>query len=249
LFSLIATIGIIVGIVALIKGNIKTLKIENRKVAAIILIASFILGVATAPDSENNQDTKDSTDAESEVAEGDAQEVSGEEEKETNQKEGKDSGKNEGEESADKKTEKEKEPKKEPTVEEKLKKAVHKGFNEKNSFDDGDSIIAINNNEEEKFVLVKVYGRDNLTTNMIKKGMWMGTADVLQEMKDMDEIETVDFNIVFPMQDKYGETSDDIVMKFSFSKETRERINWENFVTDNLPEIADSYWQHPAFND
>ncbi|MFS0783220.1 hypothetical protein [Bacillus sp. 1P06AnD] len=134
------------------------------------------------------------------------------------------------------------------SLDNKVKKAIHKAFGKENSFDKKDSILGINYNKETGFILVKVYGSDNLTTNMIRKGMWMDVRDTLELLKDEDDLKMIDFNIVFPMQDQYGQESNDIIMKLSFSKETIDKINFDNLLTDNIPTIADSYWQHPALN-
>ncbi|WHY21834.1 hypothetical protein QNH28_12975 [Paenibacillus sp. G2S3] len=43
------------------------------------------------------------------------------------------------------------------------------------------------------------------------------------------------------MQDKFGQQSMKVVMKTEFSPETRENIVWDNFISDDIPAIADAY--------
>jgi hypothetical protein len=38
------------------------------------------------------------------------------------------------------------------------------------------------------------------------------------------------------------------VMKITYAKETMDKINWNNFLTDNVPVVANDYWEHPAIS-
>jgi hypothetical protein len=125
-------------------------------------------------------------------------------------------------------------------------KAVHKAFGATNSFDKGDSIVELNFNKDNGFLNIKVFAQDNFTENLIKKGMWMNAATVLKELKDNQEIKTVYIGVVYPLQDAYGKSSNDQVMKMTFGPETRSKINWDNFMWNNIPKIAEGYWEHPV---
>jgi len=98
-------------------------------------------------------------------------------------------------------------------------------------------------------ILITAPGSDNFTNNMIKRTMWMHSIDTLKDLKDVAKIKEISFNITFPLVDKYGNESTGIVMKIKISNETKNKINFENFNTENLPEIADYYWAHPSFSE
>lgn len=103
-------------------------------------------------------------------------------------------------------------------------------------------------NDLDEFVRIIVVGSENLSTGMTKSSWYMKQLDVLEELDQMEGIKQVDFHIIGTLIDQYGNESDDTVMTSSFSPETRERINFENVLTDDLPEIADEYWNHRAFD-
>ena len=65
-------------------------------------------------------------------------------------------------------------------------------------------------------------------------------------MQNVEGVETVDFNILTTLVDQFGNEEDEIAMKTSFSKDTRDKINFDKVLFDNLPNIADEYWHHPA---
>ena len=102
-------------------------------------------------------------------------------------------------------------------------------------------------NPENGVLTVQALGHDNFTEAMIKKGMWMDVHDSLKDLKDNQDIKTITVSVLFPMQDAYGNSSDDAVMKMTFGPETRSKINWENFTWSGIPKIAEDYWEHPYF--
>lgn len=127
------------------------------------------------------------------------------------------------------------------------KDAVHKAFGEINSFDNTDSIQEITL-DQGKTLTIKVVGKDNLTAKMILFMMHSNIKDTLKELDGNKDIDTIAFSVLFPMQDKFGQQSMAVVMKAEFSPETRDKIVWENFVSDDIPDIADAYWHNSSFD-
>lgn len=98
------------------------------------------------------------------------------------------------------------------------------------------------------FLEITAAGSDNLTNNMVKDGMWIDATDTLKDLKDVVAIKDVAFSITLPMVDKFGNESQSVVMKINLTQATLKKINWNNFTFSNLPDIADSYWEHPALS-
>ena len=71
-------------------------------------------------------------------------------------------------------------------------------------------------------------------------------SDIFNVLKAIQsDIDTdVDFNIVYPLQDKYGNKSDEIVIKATFKKGTIKKIEFENISYESIPDIADEWWNH-----
>ena len=99
-------------------------------------------------------------------------------------------------------------------------------------------------NPDEKRVEIYLAGSDNLTTNMIRKGMWMKTSTILEALQSCEDISEIVTTWSFPMIDAYGNSFEDTVMIITVSKETLDKINFEGFLWENLPSIADEYFQH-----
>ena len=56
------------------------------------------------------------------------------------------------------------------------------------------------------------------------------------------------FNGTFSMQDAYGNVSESPVMRAQLTRATLDKINWDNLLAVKLPQVADDYWQSPAFS-
>jgi DNA-directed RNA polymerase subunit RPC12/RpoP len=91
-------------------------------------------------------------------------------------------------------------------------------------------------------------GNDNLTTNMTKEGMWIDAIKLFKEFFKIEEITRVDLKWQLPLVDKYGNTELGVVMEILLTRDTAERINWDNFLYQNLPEVAEIYQEHPVFS-
>ncbi|PFP97717.1 hypothetical protein COK06_13060 [Bacillus cereus] len=76
--------------------------------------------------------------------------------------------------------------------------------------------------------------------------MWMDTISILKDIKDEKEISEITFFYKYPLVDAYGNEKKDNVMKLQFNRETLDKINYDNLLHDNLPKIANQYWEHPA---
>lgn len=89
---------------------------------------------------------------------------------------------------------------------------------------------------------------DNLSINLIKQGVLIDAKDLTQRLSSIVPEETISINIMASRElvDQYGDTELTTVHIVSFDRSTWEKINWDNFITDNIPTVADYYWVHPA---
>lgn len=109
-----------------------------------------------------------------------------------------------------------------------------------------DQLIEINYADyNNNFALIKFNGDTSLTSNMTVKGMYGDIFNILKNIQD-GVIGDVDFNVVYPLTDKYGTDTDTIVIKASFRKETIKKINFDKVSYKSLAEMADEWWSHPS---
>lgn len=98
---------------------------------------------------------------------------------------------------------------------------------------------------DNNFSLIKFRGTENLTNNMTVQGMYLDMFNILKAIQSIIDTD-VDFNVVYPLQDKYGNVSDVIVIKATFTSNTIQKINFENALFGNIPDLADEWWNHNA---
>ncbi|MCK4822419.1 hypothetical protein KA005_42035 [bacterium] len=85
-----------------------------------------------------------------------------------------------------------------------------------------------------------------MTSELRIYGAQRDATDILEVISNSElGIEYVRLAGTFSMVDSYGNVSEDIVLKLFFSPETIEKINFENFLSDNIYNIADGKDIHP----
>lgn len=108
-----------------------------------------------------------------------------------------------------------------------------------------DNLEAFNYVPDNNFSLIKFKGSSSLTNNMTIKGMYQDMFNILKAIQPIINT-NVDFNVVYPLTDQYGNTEDEIVIKATFKKKTIKKINFDNAIFENIPIMADEWWNHNA---
>ncbi len=110
------------------------------------------------------------------------------------------------------------------TPEQKLEAKVRASLSDSKKFKDVRITKQVNGNYG---ILVTINAGDNLSDDLIKKGIWLDMASIYTALykEPMDVNETV---IIANMDlvDKYGNTSNQPVMKTSLAKEEAQKVNW-----------------------
>ena len=88
---------------------------------------------------------------------------------------------------------------------------------------------------------------DNLTQNMIRSGIRRDIVKILKAAQKSG----YDFTVIkiegsFPLVDKFGTSTESAVVRAVWSRATVDRINWPSFLREDVYDIADSSWLHPA---
>jgi hypothetical protein len=89
---------------------------------------------------------------------------------------------------------------------------------------------------------------DNLTDGMIRDSAKIDVVEILKAVQSSGyDYAKVTAYGTFPLMDKFGNSEESVVIKASYTCNTINRINWQNFLYDNVYGIADSVWLHPTF--
>ncbi len=97
-------------------------------------------------------------------------------------------------------------------------------------------------------VIVKWAINENLSEGLTKDGARLDGTKILQAIRDAKpDYDGVFLEGTYPLVDRFGNTSEETVVRASYSRATIERINFRNFSFKNVYEIADSAQIHPSF--
>ena len=109
----------------------------------------------------------------------------------------------------------------------------------------GKDIVEINKDEG---VLTMVIDKSNApTVRGLRFSVEVETEGILKEVAKSEDVELLHIEFLGSFIDKYGNTGIDTLAWYEFSRETIEKINFTNFNPKNIGLIADSYFEHPAF--
>lgn len=108
------------------------------------------------------------------------------------------------------------------------------------------SYVDNSNVDDDDVISIKLVGNDGFTDNLIRKGMWLDTEDILTELSEQGFDGDVIIMFMYPFEDKYGDTDLQKIMSFDFDAEELGKINYDKLKRDNLPDIADDYFEHDS---
>ena len=90
--------------------------------------------------------------------------------------------------------------------------------------------------------------RDNYTEQQIRDGARLDTIDILKYAKaTYPDAAAVNVQGTFPMTDPYGNTSTQVAIDLTYSRETLNKINFDGVTKKSIWEIRDSGTVLPAF--
>ena len=101
--------------------------------------------------------------------------------------------------------------------------------------------------DSDNTVFLKLYASDNLTNNMTLRGIILDSKKIFKKFySDRNDINDLVIDWYLTLVDKKGNEKLDKVALLSLKSENNNTINWDNVITDNIPDIVDSYWVHPV---
>lgn len=93
----------------------------------------------------------------------------------------------------------------------------------------------------DKVVLIHVKPSNTARATILDR-----SCELLPNLQHRKDVGQVTLFWTGTLVDTYGSESQEQVVKITLSKATLDKINFDNFVYNDLPSIADSYWEHPA---
>ncbi len=88
---------------------------------------------------------------------------------------------------------------------------------------------------------------ENLNAGMTLGSARMDTIDIFKALFKDSRVNSVKITSTTGFVDKYGQTSEGTGTIYTMTRGTYQKINWDNFLDDNLDQVSDYVYIHPAF--
>ncbi|MET3507883.1 hypothetical protein [Halalkalibacter oceani] len=102
---------------------------------------------------------------------------------------------------------------------------------------------------DDKLIIARIFGNDNLTPSLTRKGWLAKSADLFEELFSLENIEEVSLMWNYPFTDTAENEEPTMVLNISIERESISEINWGSFDYNRLDQVATQYWVHPAIQD
>lgn len=129
------------------------------------------------------------------------------------------------------------------TLEERITNAIHKVAGKEVDGEDSIMSLSVTFTGEGEAVRA-VIKSEALSAKLFKKQLLIKSKDLLKKLSEMSEIVFVNIEWQGKFVDSYGNIKFNPVMRVDMTRETMDKINWENFDYTRIEKIADDYWQH-----
>lgn len=87
---------------------------------------------------------------------------------------------------------------------------------------------------------------DGLTAKSTVKGAYWHISEILKSIQPIIDTD-VNICVKYTLFDQYGNPREDNVIIADYTLDTIQKINFDYFLWENIPELAESWWNHPAF--
>jgi hypothetical protein len=90
--------------------------------------------------------------------------------------------------------------------------------------------------------------RPCLTEGLTKDGAGLDVVDILHAVADTGvPVKVVNVEGTFPLIDQLGNESEEVVVRAQYKGKVVRAINFDNFLTDDVYDVAAGVLIHPAF--
>jgi len=87
----------------------------------------------------------------------------------------------------------------------------------------------------------------DLTKHSLLAEILTNSTNIFQEVFS-HELKSANILWDLPLIDSFGDEHDETVLVVTLTEGKAKNINWNNLSSENLPKVADHFWQHAFFN-
>lgn len=114
---------------------------------------------------------------------------------------------------------------------------------------DKDRIVSVEllpEEDESLYFLITLNADENLTPELIRHGMLTNSKKIIEPISKIENMNKIVLRWHLPLVDSYGNSKDTEVLTINLEKDALDKINWDNFLVEKFPDVANTYFEHPA---
>ena len=125
------------------------------------------------------------------------------------------------------------------TLEESLNKVL--GNSNLDGFSDRIVSVTENTTEDGKELTILFIGNDNIKNSYVFRGMVMDAIDIGDYVSKNTDADVVYISSSFPLPDRYGNSQFSLIFSVKLTRDSLDKINWDNMYPENLFLATDLY--------
>lgn len=129
-------------------------------------------------------------------------------------------------------------------LEEKISKTVHHVIGEEVNGMEPVKELGITELSTGNLANVVIIREMPLTESSLKREILSDSAELFEKLFSFEELGEVNLTWENELFDQYGKGEYKPTMRIRLTKDTAEKITWDNFDYFNFENVSDQYWQH-----
>lgn len=109
--------------------------------------------------------------------------------------------------------------------------------------------VIYNELDDSPYIGLNLHANENVTNKLTRGGILKNSFEIMKALHEQGYAGKFYVDWRLPLTDSYGNTEAGKVLSIDITAEDFAKINYDDFLYENLPNIAESYFEHPGFSE
>lgn len=109
--------------------------------------------------------------------------------------------------------------------------------------------VIYNELDDDHYIGLNLHANENVTNKLTRGGILKNSFEIMEALHEQGYAGKFYVDWRLPLTDSYGNTEAGKVLSIDITAEDFAKINYDDFLYENLPKIAESYFEHPGFSE
>lgn len=109
--------------------------------------------------------------------------------------------------------------------------------------------VIYNELDDGSYIGLNLHANENVTNKLTRGGILKNSFEIMEALHEQGYAGKFYVDWRLPLTDSYGNTEAGKVLSIDITAEDFAKIDYDDFLYENLPKIAESYFEHPGFSE